>query len=151
MFSNPKLCFLMGHRDAPANIFEELEQTIEKHITELGVTEFIVGHYGNFDRMAASALTRSKIRHSEITLTMLIPYHPAERAVSVPDGFSGTFYPPGMETVPKRLAIVAANRYMVDHADYIIAYAWHPASNTRNLAEYATQKHKKMTYISPPG
>ena len=35
------------------------------------------------------------------------------------------------------VAIVRANRYMVDHVDYLIAYAWHPASNARNLMEYA--------------
>lgn len=54
-----------------------------------------------------------------------------------PWGFDGTFYPPGMENVPRRFAIVRANRYMVDHVDYLIAYAWHPASNARNLVEYA--------------
>ncbi len=55
--------------------------------------------------------------------------HPFDRPIPTPPGFDGTFYPPGMETVPKRAAIVRANRYMVDHSDYLIAYAWHPASN----------------------
>ena len=71
---------------------------------------------------------------------MLIPYHPAERPVETPPGFDGTFYPPGMESVPRRYAIVRANRYMVDHADFLIAYAWHPASNARELVEYAEKK-----------
>jgi hypothetical protein len=26
---------------------------------------------------------------------------------------------------------------MVDHVDYLIAYAWHPVSNARKLVEYA--------------
>ena len=30
--------------------------------------------------------------------------------------------------------------YMVDHVDYLIAYAWHPASNARELVEYAHNK-----------
>ena len=51
--------------------------------------------------------------------------------------------PPGMETVPKRAAIVRANRYMVDHSDYLIAYAWHPASNARELVEYAQKREKQ--------
>ena len=29
---------------------------------------------------------------------------------------------------------------MVDHVDYLIAYAWHPASNARELAEYAAKR-----------
>ena len=42
-----------------------------------------------------------------------------------------------MERVPKRAAIVRANRYMADHCDFLIAYAWHPASNARELVDYA--------------
>jgi hypothetical protein len=48
-----------------------------------------------------------------------------------------------MEKVPRRFAISKANRYMVDHSDYLIAYAWHPASNARNLVEYAQKKSVK--------
>lgn len=94
-----------------------------------GVANIIVGNYGGFDRMAAKA------RHPEITLSMLLPYHPAERAIDPPDGFDNTFYPPDMENVPRRLAIVRANRYMVDHGDFLIAHVWHPASNARALVE----------------
>ena len=90
--------------------------------------------------MAAKAVVAAKERHPEITLSMLIPYHPAERPIKPPPGFDNTFYPPGMEKVPRKLAIVRANRYMVDHVDYLIAYAWHPASNARELVEYAKKR-----------
>ena len=59
------------------------------------------------------------------------------------EGFDGTFYPPGMESVPRKVAIVRANRYVVDHVDYLIAYAWHPASNARELLEYAKRREKR--------
>ena len=74
---------------------------------------------------------------------MLLPYHPYDCPIPVPEGFDGTFYPPGMEAVPRRFAIVRANRYMVDHSTHLIACAWHPASNARNLVEYAQAKAKK--------
>ena len=45
-----------------------------------------------------------------------------------------------MEYVPRRLAIVRANRYMIDHVDFLIAYVWHPASNAQDLMEYAQKK-----------
>ena len=54
-----------------------------------------------------------------------------------------SFYPPGMEKVPKRFAIVRANRYMVAHCDYLIAYVWHTASNARELLEYAQRLEKR--------
>lgn len=78
---------------------------------------------------------------------MLIPYHPAERPVATPPGFDGTFYPPEMESVPRKFSIVQANRYMIDHVDYLIAYAWHPASNARNLLNYACNKSIHITNL----
>lgn len=110
---------------------------------EYNVTEFIVGNYGGFDRMAAKAVIAAKERYPQITLSMLTPYHPAERPIELPRGFDNTFYPPGMENVPHRFAIVRANRYMVDHVDYLIAYVWHPASKSRELLEYAQKKEKR--------
>ena len=110
---------------------------------EYNVTEFIVGNYGGFDRMAAKAVIAAKERYPQITLSMLTPYHPAERPIELPRGFDNTFYPPGMENVPHRFAIVRANRYMVDHVDYLIAYVWHPASNARDLVEYAKKRERR--------
>lgn len=135
-----KSCFFLGHRDTPESIRAALDEAIERHITEYGVTEFFVGHYGRFDRMAQTALVQAKARHLEISIHLLIPFHPTERPVSAPDGFDGTFYPPGMESVPRQLAIIRANRYMIDHCDYLIAYVWHAASNTRELLEYAEKR-----------
>ena len=138
-----KSCFFIGHREASPEVFPALTEAIEQHITEYGVTEFIVGHYGGFDHMAAKAVIAAKKQHPEITLSMLIPYHPAERPMELPQGFDNTFYPPGMEKVPRRLAIIRANRYMVDHVDYLIAYAWHSAGNARNLMEYAKKREQR--------
>ena len=138
-----KSCFFIGHREASEAIFAELQAAVEQHIVEFGVTEFIVGHYGGFDRLAARAVIEAKKSHPEVTLTLLLPYHPAERPMATPEGFDGTYYPPDMERVPRRLAIVRANRYMVDHVDYLIAYAWHPGSNARELVEYAQIREKR--------
>lgn len=138
-----KSCFFIGHREASTEILPALRDAVEQHIVEYGVTEFIVGHYGGFDRMAARAVIDAKARHPEITLSMLIPYHPTERPVELPSGFDNTFYPPGMEKVPRRLAIVRANRYMVDHVDYLIAYVRHPGSNSRELLEYARKRERQ--------
>lgn len=137
-----KRCFFIGHRDAPITILSELEAVIEKHIVEYGVKEFIVGRYGNFDYMVNEVLIRLKLRHPSIVLLLLLPYHPAERPIVMPEGFDATYYPPGMERVPRRYAIVHANKYVLDHSDYLIAYAWHPASNAIELLEHARVREK---------
>lgn len=138
-----KSCFFIGHREASEEIYPALYAAVEQHIVEYGVTEFIVGHYGGFDRLAASAVKEAKHFHPEVKLTLLLPYHPAERPIPTPDGFNSTFYPPGMESVPRKVAIVRANRYVVNHVDYLIAYAWHPASNARELVEYVQKRQQK--------
>lgn len=85
---------------------------------------------------------RQSERHPEVTLTLLLPYHPFDHPTPTPPGFDSTFYPPGMETVPKRAAIIRANCYMIEHSDYLIAYAWH-SGNARDLVEYAQRREKQ--------
>lgn len=136
-------CFFIGHRDTPSDLLPVLSLAVEQHIVKYRVTEFIVGNYGSFDRMAAKAVLAAKKRHPDITLSMLIPYHPAERPIALPPEFDSSFYPPGMEKVPRRVAIPRANRYMVDHTDYLIAYAWYSGSNARELVEYARKREQR--------
>ena len=143
-----KSCFFIGHRETSCELLPKLRQNVEKHISEHGVTEFVVGNYGGFDRLAAKAVISLKRQYPQITLSLLIPYHPTERPIEIPVGFDNTYYPPGMEKVPRKLAIVRANRYVVDHVDYLIAYAWHPASNARNLVEYARRRNVTITNLA---
>ena len=59
-----KSCFFIGHREASEEIFSALTGAVEHHIVHCGVTEFIVGNYGGFDRMAARAVISAKALHS---------------------------------------------------------------------------------------
>lgn len=136
-------CFFIGHREAPDSLLDQLSTEIERHITENQVTDFVVGGYSRFDSLAAKAVKAAKVHHPEVTLTLLLSYHPYDRPIPKPDGYDGTFYPPGMETVPRRVAIVRANHYMIENSEYLITYVWHPASNARELLEYAQRREKK--------
>ena len=127
-----KTCFFIGHQDAPESIYNRLLEAVERHISEYGVTDFIVGKYGNFDRLAARAVIEEKRHHADITLTLLMPYYRTD-AESLPDGFDGSLFPDGLETVPKRAAILRANQYMTHHCDYLIAYDTGRIGNTRKL------------------
>ena len=80
-------CFLIGSHLSPDTLSPLLDEAIERHIAEYGVTEFVVGRYGRFDQLAAEALRRAKERHPGIRLRLLIPYHPAQRPVDIPPGF----------------------------------------------------------------
>ena len=130
-------CFFIGHRDAPSDLYPSILSAVEEHIVQYGVTEFLVGQYGAFDRMAAKAVIQLKEKYPDVVLTLLLAYHPGEKKVELPEGFDGSLYPEGQETVPKRLAIVRANQYAVKHSEYLIAYAWQPGSNAKKVAESA--------------
>lgn len=138
-----KSCFFIGHRDAPDTVLAYLTVTLERLIVEDSVGYFYVGQYGDFDRLAALAVKRLKQHYPFIALIRVLPYHPADRPTLTPSGFDGTYYPEGMENVPKRYAIVRANTQMVKYCDWLIAYVCHPASNARNLLEYAQRREKK--------
>ena len=138
-----RACFFIGHREAGENLLPYLTDTVGQLITSCGVTRFYVGGYGNFDRLSGKAVIALKNIFPDIRLFLVIPYHPAERPVATPQGYDGTHYPQGMESVPRKFAIVRANRRIIDECDYLVAFVWHPASNAREFLEYARRREKK--------
>lgn len=132
-------CMLFGHRETPERVRDALTETVERHIVDFGVNEFFVGHYGGFDSLAVSVIKTMKARYPHIQLFEVVPYYSALRECGTWEGADGTFYPPGQERVPKRAAIVQANRYMIEHCGYLIVYAqW--TGNAKNLLEWARRK-----------
>ena len=138
-----KTCYFIGHRDALAEILPSLEASVERHITEYGVTDFVVGKYGNFDHLAAQAVRDVKQRHPEIRLALLLAYYNPTQSIDLPSGFDDSLYPDGLEFIPKRAAIVRANQYMIRHSDYLIAYDKGIIGNTRELVKYAQRMEKQ--------
>lgn len=138
-----KSCFFIGHSDANAGIYPALLEEVARHVTECGVTEFFVGHYGGFDRMAAQAVKEVRKFHPEVCLMLVLPYHPAIRPIETPKGFDAAYYPWEDECIPKRLAIVKTNRRMVDTCDYLIAYAWHFLGGSGQIVEYARRREAR--------
>lgn len=138
-----KTCFFIGHRDAPESIYDRLLISVERHIVEYGVTDFVVGQYGSFDRLSTRALIQVKQRHPEVKLTLLLAYYYPLKPFELPQDYDGSLYPEGMERVPRRAAIIRANQYMIRHSDYLIAYDSGKIGNTRKLMNYAQRREDK--------
>lgn len=136
-------CFFIGHRDAPETLTELLAKAVERHITEFGVEDFVVGHYGRFDALAAAAVRKAKKRHPGIMLSLLIPYFPMPRLKELEKEYDAAFYPPGMENVPKPFAIVRANEYMLRTSDFLICYDRGQIGKTRDYVALARRREKK--------
>ena len=136
---------MFGHADCPDNVLPQIEEAVERQYLNNGTRFFYVGNRGRFDSLAAAAVTRAKKRHGDIQLHLVLAYHPSERPVDLWGGFDGSYYPP-LEGTPRSLAIVKANRHMVDTADSIICYVKH-CGNARNLLEFAQRRQKKEGII----
>ena len=75
-----KSCFFIGHREASEEIYPALYAAVEQHIVEYGVKEFIIGHYGGFDRLAASAVKAAKHLYPDCEAHFAIAVPPSRAA-----------------------------------------------------------------------
>ncbi len=139
-----KTCCFIGHSKIYGDISEALTAAVERHITEHGVTNFLVGNYGAFDRMAAATVKKAKAQHPGICLYLMLPYRPG-LGRSLPDrgSYDNFVYPADMEGVPLKLAIPRLNRMMVDDADYAIAYVRYTGGGAATTLEYAQRKERR--------
>ena len=133
-------CFFIGHRNAPETLRPLLDEAVERHIIEYGVSEFVTGHYGRFDYMAAGAVQRAKERYPNVMLTLLLPYYPFPYDTS---DYDRTYYPEGLENVPKPFAIVRANEHMIKTSEYLICYNAGLVGNTEKLVKKALRRQEK--------
>ena len=141
-----KTCFMFGHRRIHGEIGPLLIRAIEDEYIR-GTREFVIGNRGAFDRMAARVVRDMKRVYGDISSTLLLAYHPGERPVNDYDMeyFDRSFYPL-LENVPRRLAIVAANQYMLKNCDSVICYVNH-IGNTRELLEKAERLKLPITNV----
>lgn len=137
-----KSCFMIGHREADEEIYPMLLAAVIRCVEEEAVDEFIVGHYGGFDRLAKRAVTEAKRRYP-VKLVLLLPYIPAPKELT--EGFDAAVYPFERRVLP-RTAIVRANRMSIEACACVIAYVRHPG-NARDLADYARKRGKKIICI----
>lgn len=144
------VCTFCGHRRIPDAVRPQLEALIEKHITEYGVTEFWVGNYGQFDRMARAAVCEAKRVYPHVRLCLLLPYMLTEDISMDIVGVDEVIIPSAVDGVPKRAAILRLNRYMIDHADYLITYVKYISNGAYKTLEYARKKNDLEIWMFSP-
>lgn len=142
-----RTCCFFGHGKLygdNSTLAKALAAAVEQHIIEYGVTDFLVGNYGDFDSMAAHAVKKSKIQHTGVRLFLMLPYLPEHgRPLPNMEGFDSSVYPEGMENVPYKLAIPRLNRLMVQQSSYAIGYVTHSWGGAAKTLEYAQVQERK--------
>ena len=109
-----------------------------------GAQEFLLGDYGDFDKLCAKTLKSLKNKYSHIVCVCVTPYMEREYNKNLYD-FSE--YPP-LEKVPKRLAIIKRNEYMIDKSDVVISYITHTFGGAYTSFKYAKRKHKDVIMLA---
>ena len=141
-------CTFFGHRDCPDSLRPSLQQAIVRLIVEEGMDTFYVGHQGKFDRLALAALQQAVAQYPHIRYTVVLAYLPTCK--DVPWQPDTTMLPDGIEDVPKRFAISYRNRWLVEHADMVIAYALY-RGGAMQFVELAQKKGKKILWLNEAG
>lgn len=138
-------CFFIGHQDAPESILPKLLETLDTLVTKHYVTDFIVGHYGTFDRLAVSAVQQMICKYPEKELIgeMLEPYLLDREPYFLPHYFDHFYYPERLESVPKRYCIEKANQLALDQADFLVAYVARDGGNAAKLLRRARRMEAK--------
>ena len=139
-------CTFFGHRLVESGLATKLLSTIEDMILHKNVTVFYVGNHGEFDSMARNVLRKIKSDYSYIKYYVVLAYLPSKKR-EFDDDWDETIFPEGLETVPKRLAIIKRNEWMIEKSDYVITYITHEG-NASKFAKIAEKKKKQVINIT---
>lgn len=139
-----KICCFAGHSAIyDKSVKEKVREQVITLIEKENVKHFIVGKYGEFDRLCASIIRNLKTIYPDITLELLIPYITKEL------NDYGDFYKERYDSIlmadippstPARLRIIMANRYMIDLSSFLICHVTHSWGGAAQTLEYASKK-----------
>ena len=124
-----RVCTFCGHSKiySPYEDIKAATQQIVSGLIQDGYDCFLVGNYGQFDRLAASVCLILKREYPSIGVNLVIV--------------------PALEDVPYQYRIVRANEYMVDRADTIVAYVNTPIGGAAKTLAYAERKKKRIIHV----
>ena len=117
-----------GHADCLSSptLADEILSAIKKIARDEAVS-FYLGGYGRFDNIALECCIEYKKTHPVSNLFFITPYLTESYLKSRPcffEYFDEILYP-GLEKTPPRYAILKRNEWMVENADFVIAYVIH--------------------------
>lgn len=140
-------CCFAGHSKLPYgnDIKNAIYEKCEKLITENKVSEFWIGNYGEFDKMAAITIRDLKHVYPEIILTLIIPYLTLEinqYKQQYYEQYDNIIIAEIPQNTPRQFRIIKCNEYMVDKSDYLISYVKHSFGGAAKTLAYAKRKNK---------
>lgn len=135
----------LGSAEREGEILALLERLVGDNEAEL-----FLGGYGNFDEFAYACSKKFKERHPKVSLVFVTPYLTLDyqkNHLEYKSRIYDSILYPEIEGKPLRFAITYRNRYMVEQADYIIAYIAHSSGGAYRTFKYAKKLGKEIYNI----
>ena len=135
--SKENTAVFIGHNECYGVTSEQIKEAIVSLIDK-GVTEFLSGGQGGFDRLCGRCVYEVKKQYPNINNYLVIPY--LSFNVYNQELFDTIIYPDGFEKYHFKAAIPARNKFMVDNANYAICYVNHGWGGAAKTYERAKKK-----------
>ena len=133
-----------GHRDAfdETRVGAELADIVATLVAQ-GADTFYLGGYGRFDTLAALAVRRVQTGGAGLRSVVVLPYPDRRVDASL---YNESIYP-ALEGVPRRLAILKRNEWMVEQADIVVAHVTRGWGGAAQMLDYAIRCGKTVYRI----
>ncbi|MFQ8636823.1 MAG: SLOG family protein [Acutalibacteraceae bacterium] len=147
-------CVFAGHRQIyEPNIGEKVKKTLEKLIESENRAVFLNGGMGRFDDMCAEAVRKLKEQHPEKDIRLCLVAAYLSNRFNTEKSYYQTFYdeillPEDVEYTYYKAAVTKRNRWMVDHADLMLAYIDHDYGGAYQTYRYAQKKSVPIINIA---
>lgn len=128
---------LIGHNDCLDIDKEQLEIEII-NLIQRGVTLFMSGDMGGFDRLCARMVYNLKKQYPDIRSIIVIPY--LNFKIFDESLFDESDFPECLEHVPYRAKVIRRKQYMADNAAFAVCYVNYSFGGAARTLEYA-QSH----------
>ena len=141
----------IGHRTINASYTHErkLEDIVKKMLHNKKYVEFYLGRNGDFDILAASVIkcAQSSLGHENSSLILVQPYAMKDD-VYFEKFYDEISYPISNKTHHKA-AITERNKWMIDNADFLIAYVeLNRNGGAMTTLKYAQKKGLKIINLA---
>ena len=101
---------------------------------------FYVGHQGQFDANVHGVLKKLKQEYPQINYAVVLAYMPGKKTEY--DDYTDTMLPEGIESVYPHYSISWRNNWLLQQADYVVAYITHPWGDAAQYAAKAISQGK---------
>ena len=144
-------CCFFGHR----NIFESVDSSVYEKICNLietqNISTFIVGDYGDFDKVTAAMVRKAKKKYNNVKLILVRPYFSNE--LNTNKDYYAMLYddiiiPDELSDVHFKNAIRKRNEWMIDNSQYVIFYVRRNYGGAYTALRYAQNRSKNFCNIA---